>query len=102
MASSQGMLNEGKRKRKREDFDGVEVSVMECFINSCQCQPIHPFLVVEEQSSVYQNWCILASSASLLVLGCSAHSAALCERHWERGMALGMMSLHNSHLTHAW
>ena len=65
------MLNEGKRKRKREDFDGVEVSVMECFINSCQCQPIHPFLVVEEQSSV-QSWCILASSAGFLVLGCDA------------------------------
>ena len=36
-------------------MDGVEVSVMGCFINSCQCQPIHPFLMVEEQSSVYQS-----------------------------------------------
>ena len=27
---------------------------------------------------------------------------ALWKRHWERGMALGMMSLHSNHLTHAW
>ena len=30
--------------------DGVEVSVMVCFINSCQCQPMHQFLVFEGQS----------------------------------------------------
>ena len=34
--------------------DGVEVSVMECFINSCQCQPIHMSLVLEGQSRVSQ------------------------------------------------
>ena len=33
-------------------MDGVEVSVMACFFNSCQCQPMHPSLVVEGQSRV--------------------------------------------------
>ena len=27
---------------------------------------------------------------------------ASCKRRWERGLALGMMSLHSNHLTHAW
>ena len=38
-------------------MDGVEVSVMEWVINNCQCQPMHPSLVYEEQSHVYQSPC---------------------------------------------
>ena len=53
-------------------MDGVEVSVMACFINSCQCQPIHPSLVLEGQSCVYRSRCVLASSNSLMVLACLA------------------------------
>ena len=52
---------------------------MGCFINSCQCQPIHPSLVLEGQSRVYQSRCVLVSSISLLVLACPAkcgHCAA--------------------------
>ena len=80
--------------------DGVEVSVMACFINSCQCQPIHPSLVIEGQSCVYHSQCILASSISLSVLACFA-KCGHCVRRSERGMALGMMSLQSTHLTHA-
>ena len=36
-------------------MDGVKVSVMACFINSCQCQPIHPSLVIEGQSLVCKS-----------------------------------------------
>ena len=50
MASSQGVLSEGwKRDEERVGFwlvDGVEVSAMVCFINCCQCQPIHMSLVL--------------------------------------------------------
>ena len=77
--------------------DGVEVSVMACFINSCQCQPMHPSLVLEGQSRVYHTWCILASSISLSVLACFA-KCGHCVRRSESGMALGM-SLQSSHLT---
>ena len=62
-------------------MDGVEVSVMGCFINSCQCQPIHPFLMVEEQSSVYQSRCIVASSARGLTFeqhGTTNHFPSVC------------------------
>ena len=31
---------------------------MGCFINSCQCQPMHPSLIHEGQSHVYQNRCL--------------------------------------------
>ena len=71
--------------------------------NNSRCQPHAPVPhVCEGQSRVYQSLCVDASSASHLVLGCSAHSGVLCKRRWERGMALGMVSLHNNHLTHAW
>ena len=43
---------------------------MGCFINSCQCQPIHPSLILEGQSCVYHSHCVLANSISLLVLVC--------------------------------
>ena len=79
--------------------DGVEVSVMGCFINSCQCQPMHPSLVLEGQSRVYHSQCILASSISLMVLACLA-KCGHCVRRSESGMALGM-SLQSTHLTHA-
>ena len=70
-------------------------------INSCQCQPIHPSLVLEGQSRVYHSQCILASSISLSVLACLA-KCWHCVRRSESGMALGMMSLQSSHLTYAW
>ena len=38
-------------------MDGVEVSVVACFINSCQCQPMHPSLVLEGQSRVNHSGC---------------------------------------------
>ena len=72
-ASSQGVLSEGWKREKEGGFwlvDGVEVSVMACFINSCQCQPIHPSLVLEGQSCVYHSQCVIVSSISLLVLAC--------------------------------
>ena len=78
--------------------DGVEVSVMACFINSCQCQPIHPSLVLEGQSRVYHSWCIVASPISLSVLACFV-KCGHCVRRSESGMALGMMSLQSTHLT---
>ena len=93
-----------KKREKEGGFwlvDGVDVSVMACFINSCQCQPIHPSLVLEGQLRVYQSRCVLASSISLMVLACLA-KCGHCVRHSESGMALGMMSLQSSHLTHAW
>ena len=71
-------------------------------INNSRCQPHAPIpRVCEGQSYVYQTMCVVARSASHLVLGCSANSGH-CARHWERGMALGTMSLHSNHLTHAW
>ena len=79
---------------------GVEVSVMGCFINSCQCHSMHPSLVLEGQSHVYHSQCILASSISLSVLACFA-KCGHCVSRSESGMALGMMSLQSSHLTHA-
>ena len=79
-------------------MDGVEVSVMVCFINSCQCQPIHPSLVIEGQSRVYHSRCVLASWISSSVLACLA-KCGHCVRRSESGMALGMMSLQSSHLT---
>ena len=104
MASSQGTLSEGEKRDNEGGFwlvDGVEVSVMACFINSCQCQPMHPSLVIEGQSRGYHSRCILVSSISLSVLACLA-KCGHCVRRSERGMALGMMSLQSSHLTHAW
>ena len=80
--------------------DGVEVSVMGCFINNCQCQPMHPSLVLEGQSCVYHSRCILASSISLSVLACLA-KCGHCVRRSESGMALVMMPLQSIHLTHA-
>ena len=82
-------------------MDGVEVSVMACFINSCQCHPMLKSLVLEGQSRVYHSQCVLASSMGLIVLACLA-KCGHCVRHSESGMALGMMSLQSSHLTHVW
>ena len=73
---------------------------MACFINSCQCQPMHSSLVLEGQSHVYHSQCILASSISLSVLACFA-KCGHCVRRSESGMALAVMSLQSSHLTHA-
>ena len=55
MASSQGVSREGWKREKEGGvwlLDGVEVSVMACFFNSCQCLHIHPSWVVEGQSHV--------------------------------------------------
>ena len=51
-------------------MDGVEVSVMGWVINTCRCQPMHPSLVCEEQSHVYQSRCVLASLTNFMVLTC--------------------------------
>ena len=82
-------------------MDGVEVSVMGWVINTCQCQPMHLSLMFKEQSHVYQSQCVLASSTNFMVLMCPARCGH-CARHSEGGIALGMMSLQSSHLTHAW
>ena len=60
-------------------MNGVEVSVIPCFINSYQCQPMHPSLVFEGQSCVYHSQCVLVSLISLSVLACLAKCGALCE-----------------------
>ena len=61
----------------------MEVSVMGCFINSCQCQPMHPSLVLEGQSCVSQPVysCKLNQFVSV---GMSCQMWALCEafRKW--------------------
>ena len=47
------MLSVGEKIEIEGGFllvDGVEVSVMVCFINSCQRQPIHLSIVFEGQS----------------------------------------------------
>ena len=82
-------------------MDGVEVSVMGWVINTCQYQSMHPSLICEEQSCVSQSRCVLASSISFMVLMCAARCGH-CARRSESGMALGMMPLQSSHLTHAW
>ena len=69
--------------------------------NTCQCQPMHPSLICEEQSCVYQSRCVLASSTNFMVLTCVVRCEH-CARRSESGIALGMMSLQSSHLTHAW
>ena len=78
-------------------MDGVEVSVMGWVINNCQCRPMHPSLMCEEQSCVYQSRCVLVSSINFMVLTCPARCGH-CSRHLEIGIALGMMSLQTSHL----
>ena len=82
-------------------MDGVEVSVMGCFIKSCQCQPIHLSLIFEGQSCVYHSRCVVVCMISLMVLACVAKCGHRVRRS-ESGMALGMMSLQSTHLTHAW
>ena len=82
-------------------MDGVEVSVMgwsSTIVNVSPCS--HPSLC-EEQSCVYQSQCVLASSTNFMVLACPVRCGH-CSRRSESGMALGMMSLQSSHLTHAW
>ena len=66
-------------------LSGVELSAMGCFINTCQCQTILPFLLAEEQSRVSQSQCILVSSASFLVLACDAKWG-----HWASRLERGM------------
>ena len=53
-------------------------------INNCQCQPMHPSLMCEEQSCVYQSRCVLASLINFLVLMCPARFWTLCDafRKW--------------------
>ena len=70
-------------------------------INNCQWLPMNLSLMCEEQSCVYQSRCVLASSINFMVLTCAVRCRH-CSRHSESGMALGMMSLQSSHLTHAW
>ena len=41
-------------------------------INNRQCQPMHPSLMCEEQSRVYQSRCVLACSTNFMVLMCAA------------------------------
>ena len=47
-------------------MDGVEVSVLACFIKTCQCQLIGPSFVFEGRSHEYHSLCVLASSISLM------------------------------------
>ena len=69
-----GHVEWGWKEREREGgfwlVDGVEVSVMACFINSCQCQLMHLSLVIEGQSRVYHTWCILATLPSVYSCHC--------------------------------
>ena len=70
-------------------------------INNCQCQPMHPSLMCEEQLHMYQSQCVLASLTNFLVLMCATRCGH-CARYSESGIALGMMLLWSSHLTIAW
>ena len=82
-------------------MDGVEVSVMGWSSTLVNVSPCTRPSCFEEQSCVYQSQCVLASSTNFLVLMCAARCGH-CARRSESGMALGMMSLQSSHLTHAW
>ena len=82
-------------------IDDVEVSVMRWSSTLVNVSPCTRPSCFEEQSCVYQSQCVLASSTNFLVLTCPA-KCGHCARHSESGMALGMMSLQNSHLTHVW
>ena len=103
MASSQSMLSEGEKREKEGGFwlvDGVEVSVRACFINSCQCQPMHP-------SSLRDSHVCITADAFLRawpVWWCwhvlpNVDTEQVVEKG---GMALGMMSLQSTHLTPAY
>ena len=50
------------------------MSVMAWSSTTIDVSHMHPSLVCEGQSRVYQSLCVVARSASLLVLGCSAQS----------------------------
>ena len=70
MAPSQGVLSEGWKRDEEGGFwlvDGVEVSVMACFINSCQCHPMHPSLILEGQSCVYHSRVVVLFGTGLVV-----------------------------------
>ena len=82
-------------------MDGVEVSVMRWSSTLVNASPCTRPSCFEEQSHVYQSRCALASSINFMVLMCDARCGH-CARRSESGMALGMMSLQSSHLTHAW
>ena len=76
-------------KRERERgwvwlVDSVEVSVMACFISSCQCQPMHPSLILEGQSRVYHSQCVLASLNQFDGVGMSCQLRTLSKslRKW--------------------
>ena len=102
MVSCQG-VSRVERERKRVGLiDGWCGS--ECHgvvINNCQFQSMHTSPMCEEQSHVHQSRCVLVSSINFLVLMCPARCGH-CSRHSESGMALRMMMLQSSHLTHAW
>ena len=53
-------------------------------INTCQCQPIHPSLMCEEQSRAYQSRCVLASSTNFFGVDVSCQVWTLCKafRKW--------------------
>ena len=67
-------------------------------VNVCH---INPSLNGQPQSIVFQGNCVVASLTNFMVLMCAARCGH-CARRSESGMALGMMSLQSSHLTHAW
>ena len=61
----------------------------------------HPSCVRRSHECVSKPVCCCKVSKSFGV-GMFCQLRALCKRRWERGMTLGMMSLHNNHLTHVW
>ena len=82
-------------------MDGVEVSVMGWSstlvnVSPCTC----PSCVRNSHMCIKADVFLPARSISL-VLMCAARCGH-CARRSESGMALGMMSLQSSHLTHAW
>ena len=104
MASSQGILNDGEERERGwvliggwcgSESDGMFHQQLSMSAHA----PIpRPWGTV---TCVYHSRCALASSVSLIVLECLA-KCGHCVRHWESGMALGMMPLQSSHLSHAW
>ena len=64
---------------------------------------IHPSLMCVRGSHVCASKPVCCWKLSKpLGVGMFRPLGVFCKRRWERGMALGMMSLHSNHLTHAW
>ena len=63
---------------------------------------MHPSLVCVRGSHVHSKHVICCKVSKSFGVGMLCQLRTLCKRRWERGMALGMMSLHNNHLAHAW